>query len=200
MDQRSDAKARSAANANTGLGNLNKKIDINTKRMAGAAFAAAMLPSVGSWIDDQNTNIMGSLLSGGVGLAAIGGGGYLGYKNAHIGVDQRDDFISNEISRLKGESKIAARDIGPQAAVEQFAREKQLMLQSIDPIDSKRAGSINSFFRSIPEFGPMIADMDLGNKAPRDLRGISRGALTGALASIIPAYLALRNGDVEPQD
>ena len=143
---------------------------------------------------------MGSVLSGGLAAGAIGAGGYLGYKNAHIHPDQKDDFISNEVSRLKGESKIAARDIGPQAAVEQFAREKQAMLESIDPIDSKRAGSINGFFRSMPEVGPMIADMDLGNKAPRDLRGMSRGALVGALASILPAYLALRNGDVEPQD
>ena len=199
MDSTADAKARRAANATTGLGNLNKKIDVNTKRMAGAALAAALLPGVGSWIDDQETNFVGSLASGTIGLGGIAGGGYLGYKNAHIGEGQRNDFISDEIARLKGESKIAAKDIGPQAAVEQFAREKQAMLESIDPIDPKRARDINNVIRGFPEMGPIIAEMDIPNKSPRDIRGISKGALIGALVSMVPAYLALRSGDVEPQ-
>ena len=42
-----------------------------------------------------------------------------------------------------------------------------------------------------------IAELDLANKTPRQLRGLSRGAAIGAAASAIPAYLLMRGGDSE---
>ena len=199
MDPKADAQARYKAHAETAMGNLNQKIGVNTKRMAGAAVLAGLIPGIGMMVDDQDTNLGGYIGSGLMSTAGIGLGGYLGYKNAHVNDADKEQFIKSEVSRMKNASKVAAKDIGPQAAVEQFAREKQAMLEDIDPIDAARAKIINKELRAFPEVGPMLADMDLGNKAPRDIRGISKGALIGALASMVPAYLALRNGDVEPQ-
>ena len=190
-------QARYRANADTALGNLNQKIGLNTKRMAGAAFAGAVLPGTLALIDNQESDFLGNALSGSLSVAGIGAGGYLGYKNAHVAEDAKDDFLKAEIKNLKDKSKAAAKIIGPQAAVEQFAREKQALLEDLAPIDPKRAAIINRELGRIPELGMILKDMDLGNKAPRDVRGIAKGALIGALASIAPAYLALRGGEIE---
>ena len=197
MNTQEDQKARYKAAAHTAMGNLNQRIDTNTKRMAGAALATAVLPGAMSWVDDQETSILGFLASGALSTAGIAGGGYLGYRNAHVPEDTRDQFIRNEVDKLKAASKVAAKDIGPEAAVEQFARDKQMLLEDIASIDPKRAAVINRELNRIPEIGPILKEMDLGNKSPRDVRGIGRGALTGAALSLIPAYLALRNGEVE---
>lgn len=192
-----DNSARANAAASTAFGNINRKIDANTKRMAGSALIAGLLPSFAMYGDDQETNLAGFLASGAITSAGLGLGGYYGYKNSHINDADKYEFIRNEISKLKNDSKALARDIGPQAAVEQFARDKQLMLDDIDPIDSKRAVFINKQLESMPDVGPLLAKMDIGNKSPRDIRGMTRGALIGGLASVIPAYLAVRNGDIE---
>jgi len=197
MNPSTDAKARYTAAANTAMGNLNQRVDLNSKRMAGAALAAALVPSIGMVVDNQETNLGGFIGSGLLSTAGLGLGGYLGYRNAHIDDAIRDEFIRDEVSRMKNASKVAAKEIGPQAAVEQFARDKQALLADLDPIDAKRAAVINNELREFPEVGPILAEMDLGNKTPRDVRGITKGALIGALASMVPAYLALRNGEVE---
>ena len=192
-----NTQARYQAAADTALGNLNQRIGLNTKRMAGGAIAAGLAPGLLSYIDDQDTNLAGFTGSGVLTVAGIGAGGYLGYRHSHVNEALRDELIRSEIDKLKAKSKQAAKQIGPQEAVEQFARNKQALLEDLSPIDAQRAPIINRELGKIPEVGMILKDMDIGNKTPRDMRGMSRGALLGGLISLIPAYLALRNGEIE---
>ena len=184
---------RANAASQTAFENLRNKTDLNTKRMAGVALAAMVAPSLVSMFDGNEDNIMSDLMMGGIGIAGVAGGGYLGYRNVNIKPEDLDAFKRDEISRIKKEVK----DLGktdPAAAVNQFSRMKGEMLDDISPIDPKRAKTFNQ------ELGTIIGrsaanDADLLNRTPRQLRGVSKGAALGALAAALPAYLASRNSE-----
>ena len=191
------AKARTNAVGSTALNNLLSKTDANTKRMAGAALLAGLSPGTISWMDDQETSLMGNTISGLLGVGGIGLGGYLGHRAGTIAPENREQFIRDNIDILKAESKTIGREQDAAAAVQYFADKKRELLNDISPIDAKRALQFNAMAKQFPEFGEMIADLNLLEKTPRQVRNMSRGAALGALATAIPAYLAMRNGPVE---
>lgn len=188
------SKERVKAASATAFGNLRSKTDVNTKRMAGAALLASLGPSVLSWVDGEDSTFVNDLLSASLSVGATGAGGYLGYQQSTIPVDGMDEFIDNKLAIYKAEAKEMART-NPQEGVEHFAAKKQQLLADIAPIDPKRAQALNATLRQMPEFGGMLADLDIANKTPRQVRGLSRGAAIGAVASAIPAYLLMRQGE-----
>lgn len=185
------SKERVKAASATAFGNLRSKTDVNTKRMAGAALAAVLAPSAIGMLDGRDSDFVSDFASGGLSVAATGLGGYLGYQQGTIPADGMDAFIDNELATYKAEAKEIAR-VSPQEGVEHFAAKKQQLLADIAPIDPKRAQALNATLRQMPEFGGMLADLDIANKTPRQVRGLSRGAAIGAVASAIPAYLLMR--------
>jgi hypothetical protein len=184
---RERVKAASA----TAFGNLRSKTDANTKRMAGAALAAVLAPSAIGMVDGRDSDFISDFAGGGLSVAATGLGGYLGYQQGTIPADGMDAFIDNELATYKAEAKEIART-SPQEGVEHFAAKKQQLLADIAPIDPKRAQALNATLRQMPEFGGMLADLDIANKSPRQVRGLSKGAAIGAVASALPAYLLMR--------
>lgn len=185
-----DNAERAKAVSNTAFGNLNKKVDKNTKRMAGVALGAMLVPSTIGLFDDNETSFGESAISGGIGLAGVGLGGYMGYKNSTIKPDEMDAFVRDELNKYKTEASIISRK-DPSAGVEHFALRKGQLMEDISAIDPQRAKVFNQTLRKVPDLGEMVADLDLLNKTPRQVRGITRGAMLGALASAIPAYLAM---------
>ncbi len=188
---------RARATAKTAMGNLNDKVDTHTKRMAGLALAGLLAPGVVDMVDDKNSNFAEDFVGGTIAAGGLGVGGYLGYRQATIPEAEMDNFIANRVAELKKEAQVISKTQGPQAGVEYFAREKANMLDDLGPIDPKRAVAFNNNLRSAGDFGGMAADLDLPNKSPRQLRGMSRGAALGALASALPAYLMLSRRDNE---
>ena len=186
----SNSKERVKAASATAFGNLRSKTDVNTKRMAGAALAAALAPSVVGMVDGRDSNFVSDFIGGGLSVGATGLGGYLGYQQGTIPADGMEAFIDNELATYKAEAKEISKT-NPQAGVEHFAERKQQLLADIAPIDPKRSPALNATLRQMPEFGGMLADLDIANKTPRQLRGLSRGAAIGAAASAIPAYLLM---------
>ena len=51
-------------------------------RMAGAAMGALLAPGVVALMDDQETNILGYLASGAIGLGGMGAGMHVGYQQS----------------------------------------------------------------------------------------------------------------------
>lgn len=190
-------QAKWAAEGNTGMELLNRAIGSNTKRMAGAALVATFGPAALALIDDQQTDFVDSLLAGGIGATGLLGGGYIGYRQGVMPEDMRDEYIRSEVAQLKKASREIAKTEGVQASVDKFARGKQAAIEDISGMASKYNNQINSKFRQIPEIGQNIADLNLGNRTPREVRGMARGALIGSLAALVPGYLTMRSGPVE---
>lgn len=192
------AHTAQAAAAGTAFTNLKEKTSPETKRMAGVLLAALMLPSVGSAVDNQDEGLSNYLASAALTGAGTIGGGYLGYRQGHLPTDlAKEAYARDAIKDLKAKSQLIAAQEGPAAGVKYFAEAKQQMLQEIEGIDPKRANAFNNAARQIPEFGDIVADLDLLRKTPREVSGMTRGAALGALASALPAYLALRGGEIE---
>lgn len=192
-----DDKARFRQNSDTGLGIINKKIDIQTKRMAGAALLAVLGPSALALLDDQQSDFGGSAIAGIIGATGLLGGGYIGYRGGVMPEDERDTYIRSEVSQLKKASKELAKKEGVQASVNEFARSKQALIDDISGMAPQYNDLINARLRQIPELGSMAADLNLGNRTPREVKGMTKGALIGALGALVPGYIALRNGPVE---
>lgn len=186
-NNRERVKAASA----TAFGNLRSKTDVNTKRMAGAALAAALAPSFVGMVDGRDSDFVSDFVGSGLTVAGTGLGGYLGHQRSTIPESEMDAFIDNELATYKAEAKEIART-NPQEGVNHFAERKRQLLADIAPIDPKRAPALNATLRQMPEFGEMLAELDIANKTPRQVRGLSRGAAIGAVASAIPAYLLMR--------
>ena len=184
----SSTKQRAQAQSATAFGNLRDKTDLATKRMAGAALLAAFGPSILTMVDGEENTMVGDILGGGASVAGIGLGGYLGYRDSTIPAEQLDQYKRSQMSEFKKEVKELMKT-NPEKARDKLAALKNTMLNDLEPIDPKRAPALNHMFRSLGEIGEPIADMDLANKTPRQLRGMSKGALIGAAASAIPAYL-----------
>jgi len=187
-------RQRANAQSKTAFQNLRNKTDVNTKRMAGLALAAMLGPGIVSMFDGNDDNIMSDFGSGSVTLAGLAGGGYLGLRGVNIKPEDLDAFKRQEISRIKSEVKDLGRT-DPAAAVELFSRMKGEMIDDISPIDPARAKTFNQSVKVVPELGHMVADADLLNRTPRQLRGVTKGAALGALAAALPAYLATRNSE-----
>jgi hypothetical protein len=187
-------RQRANAQSKTAFQNLRSKTDVNTKRMAGLALAAMLGPSVVSMFDGNEDNIISDLGSGMVTAGGLLGGGYLGLRGVNIKPEDLDAFKRQEISRIKSE----VRELGktdPAAAVELFSRMKGEMMDDVSPIDPARAKIFNQSVKVVPELGHMVAEADLLNRTPRQLRGVTKGAALGALAAALPAYLATRNSE-----
>lgn len=189
--------ARAKATSQTALNNLLDKTDIHTKRMAGMMLLAALAPGTIAMVDDQETSMLGNVVSGLTSTTGLGLGGYIGHRANTVSPEMRDEFIRENIDVFKDESKKIGRSQGASEAVQYFADKKRELLNDISPIDIKRAKAFNSMARQFPEFGEMIADLNILDKTPRQVRGMTRGAGIGALLTAAPAYLALRNGQIE---
>lgn len=192
-----DDRARFKQYSDTGLELLNSKIDAQTRRMAGAALVAALGPSVLALMDDQQSDFGGSTVAGILGAAGLLGGGYIGYRSGVMPEDERDNYIRNKVSELKKASKELARKEGVQESVNAFAKGKQALIDDISGMAPQYNDLINARLHQMPEFGTMAAEMNLGNRTPREVRGMARGALIGSLGALVPGYLALRNGPIE---
>lgn len=159
----------------------------NTGRMAGAALAAGAIPGLVSMVDDQETNVFGTAASGLIGGGGIALGGMIGYGNSHLGDDAKEAFIRQETNKLKVQAQQNRAVSGPTAAADDFGYAKTRLLESVEPI-SPREGKV---------LGKRSDAAKILNMTPREIRGMSKGAMLGAIASALPAYLAMRNGDVE---
>lgn len=190
-------KAQAAA-AGTAFQNLREKTSPETKRMAGALLAAFAAPSLLGLIDNQDQGMINELGSGAVSAAGSLAGGYLGYKQSHLANEEiKDAFVREAVKDLKTKSQIIAAEQGAAAGIEYFSNAKRQLLQDIGQLDPKRANAFNNSVRkNVPEIGDMIADLDLLRKSPREIQGMTRGAALGAVAAALPAYLALRGGDM----
>lgn len=192
------ASQATAAAAGTAYSNLNEKISPGTKRMAGLALAGILTPTVLSVLDNQEENFGQQMASGILTSVGVGAGGILGYNNGHFKTDAiKEAFVRESVSKLKTESQQVAANEGPAAGIKYFADGKRKLLQDIEAIDPKRAAAFNSSVRQIPELGDMIAGLDLPHKTPREVSRMTAGAALGAIASALPAYLAVRGGEIE---
>ena len=191
-------KEKLIAEAKTGFENLKSRITPDTKRMAGALLAAAMTPAALSLVDDQETSISGGALSGLIGAGGVIGGGYMGYKSSRLDDKGKDALVKKALVDLKAKSQEVAAREGPAAGIDYFGKAKAQLLEIINPVDPGRSKQFNAVARhKIPDVGGIIADLDLLQKSPREIRGMTRGAALGALAAALPSYLALRSGEVE---
>ena len=191
-------KEKIYAEAKTGFENLKNRVTPDTKRMAGALLAAVLTPSALSLVDDQETSISGGLLSGLIGTAGVGGGGYLGYKSSRLSDEGKDALVKSVLKDLKTKSQEVAAREGAAAGIDYFGKAKADLLEILDPVDPGRSPQFNAVMRrEVPEVGDMIADLNLLQRSPREIRGMTRGAALGALAAALPSYLALRSGEVE---
>ena len=191
------AKARVNAQGNTGWQNLLSKTDANTKRMAGAALLGILAPSIASKFEGEENSYLNEMLGGGVSLVGTGLGGYLGHKAGTIAPEHREQYIRDNIDILKAESKAIGREQDAAAAVQYFADKKRELLDDISPIDAKRAIEFNHIAKQFTELGEMVAELNILKKTPRQVRGMTRGAALGALATAIPAYLLMEQGSNE---
>jgi len=192
------AKTAQAAATGTAFSNLKEKTSPATKRMAGALLAAVVTPSVLAAVDNQDEGLSNSIISGGLTLGGTAAGGILGYQSGHFATDSaKEAFVRDTIKDMKVKSQQIAAEAGPAAGVEYFANAKKQLMQSVEGIDPKRANVFNNSMRQFPEFGEMIADLDLLRKTPREVAGMTRGAALGSLAAVLPAYLAMRGGEIE---
>ena len=173
---------------NTGLSNLGSRTDANTKRMAGAAFLAAMTPGIMSTVDNQQESFLGEALSGAITLGGVGLGAYTEHEIARMSDSEKEFIIETKMDELKRKSKETMKREGPVVANEQFGREKQRMLEDLEPIDTNKGR--RKVMRDVTGF-------DLLGMTPRSMRATARGALMGGLASIPLAYLPLKGGEIE---
>ena len=183
----SEKTARSEA-FKTGLENLYRKSDLGTKRMAGAALLAALTPGTLAMTDNRDENFLQEFASGGITLGGIGLGAYIEHEWDKMSDDEKEFYIENEINDLKRQSKETMKDKGPQVANEEFARAKQRLLEMNEPIDT------NPGRRKVAREN---IGFDILGMTPRTLRGTSRGALLGAVASIPLAYGVMRGEEIE---
>lgn len=198
MARLSDAdRQRLNAAVKASFDEVRNNVGDDSKRMAGAALAAVMAPTALAAIDNQEEDILAQLIASPV--IAVGGtaaGGLIGYHQAHLKDEDKDTYTRNGVKALKETSKERAREVGPQQAIEEFANAKADLLKDISPVGPKHGQLFNKVVGSMPEYGPMLRDIDIPNRTRRELRGMTRGALIGALASIAPAYGVLRGGEL----
>lgn len=184
------------AGARTAFNNLREKTDLPTKRMAGATLAAILAPSVIGALDDEEgfSTASGSVL----GVLGATTGGYIGFKNAHSKLateELKDAIISEAMAGIKIEGKkIAAETGNAQEGINHMARRKAQLIEEISPIDPTRAATFNNWLRDKP-FIDDLAGIDLLNRSPREVRGMTKGALLGALTAMVPAYFLTRAGE-----
>lgn len=190
-----DRQRRDAA-GKTAMDSIGRKISPKTKRMAGVALGAALTPSVMMMLDNQEESFMDQLISGAITAGGIGVGGYMGMQGGALGEAETEAYINDGLDQLKTEAKEVAKTKGPAAGVEHYAKGKELLMEYVKPIDPNRSGAFNNYMREIPEFGPMIADLNIPSRTPRQMKHLSRGAMLGALASAPLAYQALRGGEI----
>lgn len=191
MNQKEANKQRVYAAAGTGFDELRNRLDPNTKRMAGAALAAYLSPGILATFDDQKTGI-GQILAGTAIMGTgVGVGGILG--NRSVRIEDKDEYVRQAMSNLKAKGKELAKKVGPEAARDFIALEKEKLIKDISPIAPNQAKAFNIAAKSMGN--EMISDLDLLNRSPREIRGTTRGVLLGTLASALPAYLAMRGGE-----
>lgn len=154
--------------------------DNNDRRMAGVALASMLVPTIGSMVDNQSEDFGREALSGALSAYGLLGGAYLGADQMRLNKmpDGREDYIRSETEKLKTQAKLDMQTLGPEAANAKFADAKARLINDVNPI-----------FRN--------ADPNNFNLTPRTLRGGIKGGMIGGLASVIPAYLMLRGGEIE---
>ena len=172
----------------TGVDNLRKGVDVNTKRMAGAAVVAALLPGLMSMADNQEEGLLGEALSGAITLGGIGGGTYVGHALSQLSDEDKARLIAEEISNLKQESKQVMKTEGPVEANRRLAEGKHRVLNNYEPIDSNR---------SRQELFTKATGANILGMSPRAVNRTVRGALIGGLASVPLAYASLRGGEIQ---
>lgn len=172
----------------TGLGNLNRGTDLATKRMAGAALLAALVPGAMSAVDNQDESSLGEALSGAITLGGVGTGAYMEHRCSQLTEAEKEEMIAQELNELKRKSKDSMKTDGPIAANEQYGENKRKMLADYESIDS------NEVRRMLME---RATGFDVLGMTPRSARSVARGALMGGLASIPLAYMPLRGGEID---
>ena len=172
----------------TGAQNLWDRTDRNTHRMAGGALAAVLLPGMLASIDNQEEDFANQLLSGGITAGGVGLGAYIEQMSQHLTPEQMDDYINNAVNDLKAKSKVDMKESGPQAAADRFGRAKQAVYDEVNPVDPQPGR------RKVFE---QVTGMDALGRSPRELRGMTRGALIGGLLAAPLAYGVMRNGEIE---
>ena len=151
-------------------------VDPASTRFAGAALAGSSIPLVGAMVDDQEENLLNLL---GAGVIMTGGqtaGSMIGMRQAHMSPDEQEAYIRKEVNSIKNK---AAEMGDPIKGADYYGHEKQKVVDDFEP-----------FMRGAPE-GHILS------KPKREIRGMYRGQMLGTLAAALPAYLALRGGDIE---
>lgn len=193
--QRLRAAGRTAADK------ASKGIDDRTKRMAGAAVVAMLAPGVLSAVDNQEENLGQQVLSGAITLGAAGLGAEEGLRSATFLTDaDKEEFIAKEMDNLKKEMKQVSKEQGVQAGVEFFAKGKERILRDLEPVLSNaQARNLQGYARMTggSAFEDVVQALKLDSRSPRQLRRGAIGAAIGAGAGLLPAYMALRGGEIE---
>lgn len=194
MNEQEANRKRVFANARTGFDQLRDRLDPNTKRMAGAALAAYLAPLTAASFDDQETGMMQSLAGGVILGGGMVGGAILGERN--VSIDDKDEYVRQAMSELKKKGRELAKEVGPEAARDFIALEKEKLMKDISPIAPRQAKAFNMAAKAVGG-GGIFEDLDLLNRSPRQIRGTTRGVLLGTLATALPAYLAMRGGEID---
>lgn len=194
MQRLSDAdKQRVYAAINASFAEVNENLGDDSKRMAGAALGSLLIPSTLGMLDNQEEDWVSQyLLSPGILGVGTAAGGAIGYNQAHLSDKEKEAYADQALKDLKTKSKARAKEVGPKQAVDEYGYAKATMLDDISPIGPKYGKVFNKATKGIP----VVGDIDLPNRTPREMRGMTRGALIGALASIAPAYAVLRGGEL----
>lgn len=192
---------RLKAAGNTAASKANNVIDARTKRMAGMAVLAALAPGVMSSVDNQEENLAQQLLSGGITLGATALGAEEGLRSATFLTDiEKEDFIAKEMDNLKQQMKQVSKEQGVQAGVEFFAKGKEKLLRDLEPVlSTAQARNLQGYARMTggSAFEDVVQALKLDSRSPRQLRRGAIGAAIGAGAGLLPAYMALRGGEIE---
>lgn len=192
----SEDRQRRDAAGKTAVENVGRKLTPDTKRMAGVALAALLAPGIGSMVDNQDETILQGIGAGILGAGGAAVGGMYGLGEAESEAIHDEIMMEDKMRDLKRESKEVAKRDGPAAGVEYFARGKEKLYEYIQPMDPGRGSAFNSYMRDIPEFGPMIADLNIADRSPRHMKHMTRGAMLGAIAAAPFAYGTLRGGEI----
>ena len=169
---------------------IRDRITPNVDRYAGAVLAGALAPGIGSVLDDQDENLLNSLLSGSLTLGGFTAGSVLGMRSGSFKDETaRNDYVRSAVSEIKKEAEIIRAKEGPLAAADYFGRAKETLMHDIDPISQAKVDELKA--KGMPW------ENSIYNMSPRQANGTIRGAALGTLAAALPAYFAMRGGEIE---
>ena len=137
--------------------------------------AAFLAPPILSVLDDQETTMMGNVGAGLLMGSGIVGGGMIGANSARRAAAD-PELKRSTLDELKVRAQQISNEQGVAAGQAHFAQGKEKFMDDvINPVSKK--------------FGL--------NESPMFYRRGMAGSALGALTMMLPAYMAMRNGEVQ---